>query len=67
MSKYTIYVSREWVQYGEVSIDAENETEAEELAYDMLISNDDGIKWLNGGDDIDMELGGLFIQGVEPS
>lgn len=67
MSKYTVYVSREWVQYGEVSIDAENETDAEALAYDMLISNDDGIKWLNGGEDIDMERGGLFIQGIESS
>lgn len=74
MSKYTVYVSREWVQCGEVTVDSENEYDAETLAYDMLIDDDSRIQWMNGNNcvdnssiSMDMDRGDVFVQGVESS
>ncbi len=74
MSKYTVYVSREWVQYGEVTVESENESDAKDQAYDMLLDDDSEIKWLNGNNcggngsgSVDMERGDVFVQGVESS
>ena len=70
--KYTVYVSREFTQYGEVTIESENKSDAEQMAYELLLDNSDEIKWgdaigncrdeLSG---LNMERGDVFVQGVD--
>ena len=71
MNKYTVYVSREWTQYGEVVVESNDESDAKELAYELLLDNSDEIRWgdtvgnceneLNG---LNMERGDVFVQDV---
>lgn len=59
--KYTVYVSREFTQHGEVIVDSENKSDARDSAYKLLFDGDDSIKWHE-----EMESRDVFIQDIEP-
>lgn len=69
MNKYTVYVSREWTQYGEVVVESSNESDAKELAYELLLDNSDEVRWGNAignceNELLNMERGDVFVQDV---
>lgn len=62
MNKYTVYVSREWTQYGEVVVESNNESDAKELAYELLLDNSDEVRWGDGVGNCENELNGLNME-----
>lgn len=43
--KFKVTVSREWIEYGEVIVEAEDDDEARELVKEMLTDGDETIEW----------------------
>ena len=58
--KFLVTVYREWTESGDVTIDADNEDEAREIASEMLSDDDDSIEW-NGSN---MEPGNQDVDSV---
>lgn len=42
---YLVKVSREWKEFGTVTIEADSADEAREAAMEMLLDGDEGIEW----------------------
>lgn len=57
MPKFKVCVSREWTEYGEIEIDADNAEEARDIVKDMMVDGDADIRWYDsmdpGKDDIE--------------
>ena len=45
MKKFKVKISREWTEYGEVYIEANNKNEAREIVMEMLSDDDQDIEW----------------------
>jgi hypothetical protein len=45
MAKFKVTVVRHWKEYGELEVEADDITEARELASDTISSGDDFIEW----------------------
>jgi len=58
---YTVYVSKEWKEFGEVEIEANDENEARETAMDMLLDGDESIAWQGEN----MEPGNVYVDECE--
>lgn len=43
--KYTVKTHASWRRDGVISIDAESAEEAESIAYEMMLSNDEAVTW----------------------
>jgi len=59
--KFRAIVSKEWLEMGEVVVEADSKIEAEELVRDMLADGDEAIKWHSDG----MEPGQEHIEEVK--
>lgn len=45
MSLFKVTFAREWIEYGYVEIEAETKSDAEEVAKEMIDTDDDAIEW----------------------
>lgn len=57
MRNFKVQVSREWTEYGEVTVEADDEVDAKELVMEILSNDDDSVEWLEnmdpGKDDVE--------------
>jgi hypothetical protein len=61
MSKYRVEVYREWTERGYLTVDADNEDEARDLAQEELSEDADSIQWHTDN----MEPGNQGVESAE--
>lgn len=59
--KFLVKVSREWKEYGTVTIEADSADDARDVAMEMLVDGDDEIEW----ESENMEPGQDWVEDIE--
>jgi hypothetical protein len=54
--KFKVTVSREFKEFGEITVDAPDEQEARETAIEAMLSGDEGIEWAAAQDPGDQHI-----------